>query len=65
MKQFRKMLRFGVIILLIALASVGIGIFGSVPIPSNKKRENVIEIKVELKEADENKADTVFFNDYI
>ena len=59
------MLRFGSMALLMALASVGIGIFGGVPIPPNKRRENIIEIKVELKEADENKADTVFFNDYI
>lgn len=50
MKSFKKILRLLGLILLIVLASLGIGFVGGVPIPPTKKRENTIEIKTELVE---------------
>ena len=48
-------------IMLMALASFGVGILGGVPIPVNKRRENVIELRTEIKEADENKGELLIF----
>ncbi len=41
------------LILLIALVVLGIGIVGGVPIPPSNKRENDIEMKIELHEKEE------------
>ncbi len=60
-KKFTKVLRIAGMIMLMALASFGVGIIGGVPIPVNKRRENVIELRTEIKEADENKSETLIF----
>ena len=44
--------------LLILLASVGLG--GGVPIPPSNKRENHMEIKIELRETEEMEKLTLF-----
>ena len=48
-------------IMLMVLASFGVGLVGGVPIPMTKRRENVIELRVELKESEENKAEQLIF----
>jgi hypothetical protein len=60
-KNFKKMLRIAGMIMLIALASFGVGLIGGVPIPMNKRRENVIELRIELKESEEHKAEELIF----
>lgn len=55
MKSFKKILRLLGLVLLIVLASVGLGIGGGIPIQPSNKKEDVIEIKVELVESNENK----------
>lgn len=57
MKKFQKTIRLFSLILLVILASVGIGIGGAVPVNTNKKRENLIEIKTELVETKESKSE--------
>ena len=60
-KKFTKVLRVAGMIMLIVLASFGVGIIGCVPIPANNRRENVIELRIELKETDENKSEELIF----
>jgi hypothetical protein len=60
-KKFNKILRIAGIIMLMMLASFGVGLMGGVPIPMNKKRENLIELRVELKESEENKTEVLVF----
>jgi hypothetical protein len=60
-KQFKKMLRVAGMALLIALACFGICLAGGAPAPVYKTRENSIEIRTELKDADENKSDYILF----
>lgn len=55
MKSFKKILRLLGLVLLIVLASVGLGIGGGIPIPPSNKKEDTIEIKVELVESNEDK----------
>ncbi len=50
MKSFKKTLRLLGLVLLIVLATLGIGFVGGVPIPPSNKRENTIELKTELVE---------------
>ena len=57
MKCFTKILRLLGLVLLIVLASVGIGIGGGIPIPPSNKKEDTIEIKVELVESKEDKTE--------
>ncbi len=51
MKYFKKAMRLVGLVLLIFLASIGL--VGGVPIPPSNRKENHIEIKVALKEAEE------------
>jgi len=51
MKNFKRTLRLLGLVTLIILASVGIGIGGCVPIPPANKKEETIEIIVELEES--------------
>jgi hypothetical protein len=55
MKSFKKTLKLLGLVLLIVLASFGIGIAGGVPIPSSKRKEDTIEISIELLESNEDK----------
>ncbi|WP_259070773.1 hypothetical protein HDF24_23485 [Mucilaginibacter sp. X4EP1] len=63
MKQFKKVLRVAGMIMLITLASVGVGITGGIPVPSNRRKDNSIEIKTELKETDENESGNIRYED--
>ena len=49
MERIKKALRLFVLIILIVLASLGVGISGGVPIPTIKRKEDAIQIKVESK----------------
>ncbi len=62
MKSFKKTLKLLGLVLLIVLASVGIGISGGVSIPPTKKKEDTIEIKVELVESTKDKTALVQFD---
>lgn len=62
MKRIKKIARLLGWILLISLAICGVGIAGGVPIPPSNKRENEIEMQIELYESEENEADLVEFN---
>jgi hypothetical protein len=53
MKSFKRILRLSGFVLLIVLASVGVGFAGGVPIPSSNKKEDTIEIAIELVESQE------------
>ncbi len=57
MQKIQKTFRLFSLILLVILASVGIGISGAVPINSNKKGENLVEIKTELLDTTQNKSE--------
>ncbi|MES2836682.1 MAG: hypothetical protein V4667_04095 [Bacteroidota bacterium] len=57
MKKFQKKFRLFSLILLVIVASVGIGIAGAIPISTNKKRENLIEIKTELLDTTQKKSE--------
>ena len=56
------MLRLLGLVILIALAVCGVGIAGGVPIPSSNKRENDIEVKMELFDNEEDESDLVRFD---
>ena len=58
MKKLRRLLRLSGIVMLVALACFGIGIFGAVPIPPKKRKEDTIEFRIEQKEA----VDVVLFD---
>lgn len=55
MKRFKKILKLVGLVLLLVLASVGIGIGGGVPVPPSNKKEDLLEINIELLESDEDK----------
>ena len=63
MERFKKFIRISFFILLIVLASLGVGLSGGVPILFSNKRRQESEIKIELKkeDKDENKKDTKQF----
>ena len=50
MKSFKKMLKLLSLGMIILLACLGIAMAGGVPIPNNKRREGILEIKTELVE---------------
>lgn len=54
MQNFKKTMRLFGLGLLLALATLGVGIAGGVPISSNKKRDEPDEIKIELVETKTN-----------
>ena len=56
MKRFRRTITLLGFVLLIVLASLGMGIAGAVPIPQTNKRKETIVIDVE--EVDEEDAET-------
>ena len=55
MKRFKKMLRLLGLIVLLVLATVGIGIGGGVPVRSANRKENTIEITTDELENGEDK----------
>jgi hypothetical protein len=61
LKKLKKILRIAGMVMLMALAGFGVGLIGGAPIPMNKRRENVIELRIELKESEENKAEELIF----
>jgi hypothetical protein len=61
LKKFKRILRVAGMVMLMALAAFGIGLIGGAPIPMNKRRENIIELRIELKESPENKSETLVF----
>jgi hypothetical protein len=54
MERFNKFVRISFFILLIFLASLGVGLSGGVPIPFSNKRREEAEIKIELIKEDKN-----------
>jgi hypothetical protein len=62
MKSFKKALKLSGLIILIVLASFGIGLTGGVPIPRSNKKEDNIEINVKLPDDDEDEARLTQFN---
>jgi hypothetical protein len=51
MKNLKKALRLSGFILLMVLASLGLGIGAGIPVPPLARKEDRVEVKVELKEA--------------
>jgi hypothetical protein len=62
MKRFRKIWRLFGLSILIILACFGIGIAGGAPIPSPRKKEDSIELKVELPDTERNTKEIGQFN---
>jgi hypothetical protein len=60
-KNFRRVLRLIGLAMIIALACTGIGIMGGIPFPEKRRRENIIELRTEIKKEDDDKNDTTFF----
>jgi hypothetical protein len=60
-KNLKRMLRLISLAMIIALACTGLGIVGGVPIPEKRRRENIIELRTELKNEDQVKDETTFF----
>lgn len=61
MKRFKKILRLLGLVVLIILASIGIGFGGGVPIRPSNKKEDTLEIKVELLKSNEDKTEMIQF----
>lgn len=53
MKKLLKAIKLFGYICLIVLASVGLGLGGAVPVAPTKRKEDGIEVKVELPDTDE------------
>lgn len=54
MKNLKKTIKLFGFILLIILASMGVGIGGDAPVLPTSKKEDSIEVKVELPESKDN-----------
>ena len=63
MKQLKKILWVAGMIILIILACFGIGFAGGVPVPPNRRKDNFIEINIELKDNQEDEGGTILYND--
>lgn len=59
MKSLKKTIKLFGFLLLIILASVGVGIGGGAPVLPNSKKEDSIEIKAELPESKDNKNEVI------
>lgn len=57
MKKFKRRLRLLGYLLLIVLASFGLGLMGGIPLPKSNRKENPIEIKIALEEPEESQED--------
>lgn len=57
MKSFKKVLRLVGLVLLLVLATMGVGLSGGVPVRTAGKRDEMVEISVQLDEAAENPGD--------
>lgn len=57
MKSFKKTLRLIGLVLLLVLATVGMGITGGIPPRNTGKRDEMIEINVKIEEETEASAD--------
>jgi hypothetical protein len=57
MKTFKKIIRYVCFVLLIFLASLGIGIVGGVPITPIQRRNEMAEIHTELAELKDGEED--------
>ncbi|MFD1631162.1 hypothetical protein [Pseudopedobacter beijingensis] len=44
----KKLFRLLILSSLITLSTLGIGLTGGIPIPINKRRENLMEVKIEV-----------------
>lgn len=62
MKNLKKTIKLFGFILLIILASVGVGIGGGAPVLPTGKKEDSIEIKVELPESKDNENEVIELN---
>ena len=60
-KNLKRMLRLIGLAMIIALACTGVGILGGVPIPEKRRRENIIELRTEIKNEDQVNEKTTFF----
>lgn len=55
MKYFKKILRLIGLVLFLSLAMLGISLGGGIPIPVSHRKENQMEIRLELPEEKETK----------
>lgn len=62
MKSLKKTIKLLGFVLLIILASVGVGIGGGAPVLPTSKKEDSIEIKVELPESKDNENEVIEIN---
>ena len=53
MKNFKRILKLSAVVLLMVLASIGMGLAGPVPVVPNKRKDIDNGIKIELVEAKE------------
>jgi hypothetical protein len=59
MKSFQKALKLCFLVLIIALASIGVGIAGGVSVPFSGRKENDPQIKIELVESKDDETDLI------
>lgn len=57
MKSFKKALRLIGLVLLLILATVGVGLTGGIPLRRTNKRDEIIEINVTVGEETDTSAD--------
>ncbi|MGD1890858.1 MAG: hypothetical protein ACFB15_09725 [Cyclobacteriaceae bacterium] len=58
MKKFKRTLRLIGLILLIALGSMGVGLIGGVPIQPIRKKEDTIEVIIEMESSSKEDQDS-------
>jgi len=57
MESFKRKLKLLGLVVLIVLASFGVGIGGGVPVPSSNKKDEIIEVNADLLESKQGKTD--------
>ena len=57
MRRFKKALRLLGLMVIIGFASLGVGLYGGIPLATNSRKKDTIEIAVESEDTDEDDSD--------
>lgn len=62
MEKLKKIIRISGLVIMVILASVGLGLVGGVPIPSSSRSKEPIEINIELEESNDEEQEITELN---